>query len=879
MKERGLVLLLLGMVFLALPMARPGLPPTHDGIIHAYRVVEMARLWQAGVFYPRWAPDLAFGRGYPLFHYNAPLFPWLAAVGVWVGLAPEDAIKLVLIGAAAFGSVGVYGLARWWGLSEGGAAIAGLAYAYAPFRVRELYGQGDFPQYLALSVLPWVLWATGAYIHRGGWSRGGGAGAAYGLLLLSHNITAMLGTPVILGHGLLVIVTKGHPVRGIVRLARSLALGLGLAAFFVVPALMDRPLVHLDRLTQGEYDFRKHFIGLGEIFSMPPLRDDRLGNRREFLTLGLPLVLLAMPALGEIVARHRHRALALGCTVGLAAMIGMMTSASRPLWETVPLLAFAEFPWRWLGLAALPLALLIGLAAEIGMARWPLLIPLGFSWTLILSANGLMHNGGTWIPLRDVGLRDLHRYERDHRYPGLTSVGELFPRWVEGEIESSPLEEAYRREEEPSRLDEASLPPGAWSIPLDRAPLDQRYWVHLPVTAPVRFYTLAFPGWEVLVDGHRIPMWAEARTGWLWAEVPAGAHEITLRFRPLWWWRFLEGFSLGLWGMVIARGGWSLRALRIPSIWIHHPWTLTERGLAVSFLLGALLRLPDQLWSLTRVPLDRPEGPAAYLQVDYQRQIRLLGYRLDPSVVLPGGEARLTLWWRALTPISDQYSVYVHAMPWEDPATLAFQSDHMHPAEIPTNAWDPQRIYRDEHRLRIPLQAHPGVYRLRVGLYHRLEPTRRLQVDETGADGLDLPLAFVVARPVLPLPRPIAFSGKIRLLGVETPAALPAGQPWTLWLSFEALAPLDADYTLFVHIVDAAGQLRAQRDLYQPTRHWPVGASIPVEVPLPGLSQPGRYMIRVGWYRWPGMEHLLPDPQPEQGLYGILPISLEVGGP
>jgi len=106
----------------------------------------MARLWQAGVFYPRWAPDLAFGLGYPLFHYHAPLFPWLATVGVWAGLATEDAIKLVLIGAAALGSVGVYGLARWWGLSEGGAAIAGLAYAYAPFRVRELYWQGDFPQ-------------------------------------------------------------------------------------------------------------------------------------------------------------------------------------------------------------------------------------------------------------------------------------------------------------------------------------------------------------------------------------------------------------------------------------------------------------------------------------------------------------------------------------------------------------------------------------------------------------------------------------------------------------------------------------------------------------------------------------------------------------
>jgi len=31
---------------------------------------------------------------------------------------------------------------------------AGLAYAFAPFRVRELYWQGDFPQYLGLCLLP-----------------------------------------------------------------------------------------------------------------------------------------------------------------------------------------------------------------------------------------------------------------------------------------------------------------------------------------------------------------------------------------------------------------------------------------------------------------------------------------------------------------------------------------------------------------------------------------------------------------------------------------------------------------------------------------------------------------------------------------------------
>ncbi len=62
-------------------------------------------MWRAGIWYPRWAPDLAGGAGYPLFIFHAPLFPWaVAALSVGLGLSIEQAMKLTLMIAVMGGA-------------------------------------------------------------------------------------------------------------------------------------------------------------------------------------------------------------------------------------------------------------------------------------------------------------------------------------------------------------------------------------------------------------------------------------------------------------------------------------------------------------------------------------------------------------------------------------------------------------------------------------------------------------------------------------------------------------------------------------------------------------------------------------------------------
>ncbi|MBE2200408.1 MAG: hypothetical protein IAE79_17465 [Anaerolinea sp.] len=84
----------------------------------------------------------------------------------------------------------------------------------------------------------------------------------------------------------------------------------------------------------------------------------------------------------------------------------------------------------------------------------------------------------------------------------------------------------------------------------------------------------------------------------------------------------------------------------------------------------------------------------------------------------------------------------------------------------------------------------------------------------------------------------------------------------TLTLYWEALAPMTADYTRFVHVLDAGGELATQNDAMPqansyPTSQWRVGEIVSDMVSWPLAALPvGEYRLVVGFYenlgnRWP----------------------------
>jgi hypothetical protein len=117
--------------------------------------------------------------------------------------------------------------------------------------------------------------------------------------------------------------------------------------------------------------------------------------------------------------------------------------------------------------------------------------------------------------------------------------------------------------------------------------------------------------------------------------------------------------------------------------------------------------------------------------------------------------------------------------------------------------WPPGIVLPDRHRLLLPPDLAPGRYRLQVGLG-----------GATGGDSLALDYVWIGQRPAPPRPEYAAeatFGGGIRLLGYDLEAGS-GGEGLVLTLHWQAVAPVEQDYTVFVHLVDAAGEILAQGD-------------------------------------------------------------------
>jgi hypothetical protein len=142
-----------------------------------------------------------------------------------------------------------------------------------------------------------------------------------------------------------------------------------------------------------------------------------------------------------------------------------------------------------------------------------------------------------------------------------------------------------------------------------------------------------------------------------------------------------------------------------------------------------------------------------------------------------------------------------------------------------------------------------------------------------------IPLATEAKTPVKAI-----LGETIQLAGYTLEPAPPItpGKPLALTLFWQALAPVPADYTIFLHLRDAAGVTLAQWDgpplagVY-PTSHWQPGQLVldPQTLPLPANLPSGRYTLLIGLYRLDTLERLPVSPD-SSGENAILLAEVEV---
>jgi hypothetical protein len=128
-------------------------------------------------------------------------------------------------------------------------------------------------------------------------------------------------------------------------------------------------------------------------------------------------------------------------------------------------------------------------------------------------------------------------------------------------------------------------------------------------------------------------------------------------------------------------------------------------------------------------------GPGG-LEVGPPQWILLETEIAPPAEITP--TLTLTLTWQAVTPVVEDYTVFVHVLRGDDKVA---QRD-MRPCdgECPTHTWQPGTIVVDRHEIPLAAGAPSGPYRLATGLY-RLDTGERAIVlgREDGTVVLDVP--------------------------------------------------------------------------------------------------------------------------------------------
>ncbi|MBI5876975.1 MAG: glycosyltransferase family 39 protein [Chloroflexi bacterium] len=124
-------------------------------------------------------------------------------------------------------------------------------------------------------------------------------------------------------------------------------------------------------------------------------------------------------------------------------------------------------------------------------------------------------------------------------------------------------------------------------------------------------------------------------------------------------------------------------------------------------------------------------------EVRFQNGIRLLGYDMLGTLLHPGDNVQLTLYWQTDQPVAQRYKVFVHLLgtQWNPRSNnpLWGQRDQ-EPANgaLPTTAWGVGSVIEDAYLFRIAPDAPPGKYQIEIGMYH---PTTGERLMVQAADG------------------------------------------------------------------------------------------------------------------------------------------------
>lgn len=616
----------------------------------------------------------AFGNLNVLAHTQAEQFPWRGTV------LSAHLVRLLSVLAGAGVVVGAYGLA--WAVRPGDRVLATLAAALVAFNPQFLFIAASVNNGAWVSALCAAgLWLSLRFLRRGGSLPGAiGLGAVAGLAGLAQ--LAGLGLTVVVA---LAITWAAWQVRSLWRWLTWAGAALGSFA-----AVCGWWFVRNWILYRDPFGLPVMFFALGKRQAPPTLEE--LVARLEGVWRSMWAVFGWFNVLAPAWLYAAYTALAVVGVAGLV-LLALRRRARQVRPEPVAFMliwwgVMLALLWRW---------------AQVRYPQGRLLFP-ALAALAVLVALGCL----AWVPRRG-----------QPAVAGTLAAGLLaLAAWVPFGV----IAPAYQ-------------PPPL--LPLERAET-------LPHAGSIGFQEgIALRGWDVAPDSVQAGGTLTVTLYWQTEGPLSRAYSVFLH---------LVEEETGL--IVAQRDAYPARGNRVTWEWpagvlIPDPHQITVPATAPTpsrcrlvvglydYATGERLARRDEvgdavtLTSVALTPRRSPEGIPNPLFVNFEDKIALVGFELDRRVLRPGETLQVDLYWRALSPVERDYTVFVHLMR-EGGEVWAGQDAQPQRGARPTSSWREGELIPDTCYLTLPTDAPPDVYAIEFGLY-RPDTGKRLTVNFSDA--------------------------------------------------------------------------------------------------------------------------------------------------
>lgn len=306
-----------------------------------------------------------------------------------------------------------------------------------------------------------------------------------------------------------------------------------------------------------------------------------------------------------------------------------------------------------------------------------------------------------------------------------------------------------------------------------------------------------------------------------------------------------------------------LLVVNVSPIWVQfdrmlaRAWELKRPFYYVQFE-PEFKNVPGYRW-VQAVPLPLLSEPHPRYSLANARivpEVQVLGFDLDPDPPQPGKPVRVLIYYNALARMYPMYSSLLSVTDLNG-NLVAELTSFPGSRYFPTYRWyEIGNYYRDAYSFILPADAPAGLYQLDLYWYEYDLDAQKIKDDTERHVALGTVRFGDLSANRIEHPQSVRVGDAITFLGWSGDASMIArGQSFPLDLFWRADSAINESYTVFVHLVDANGQVVTDADsapsrgLY-PTNRWRVGEGVRDRhtLKIPADLALGDYAIEIGMY-------------------------------